>query len=649
MKRLLMMAVTLAALCAAEPADPGHFSRNVYPVLQSANCRGCHSADGVASATRLRFPEEPADSKAIEAFGVRLQQLVNREKPSQSLLVQKPTNGVPHGGGERIKPGSPEASVLLEWAKHLASIPTSAQPLETAAKSVARMTIRRLTHSQYNNTIRDLLGDQTQPARGFPAEDYVDGFKNQIGAQVVSPLLTEAYFAASEKLARNAFRFGDRGKLLPCNPQSPEDRACASLFVRTFGSRAFRRPIDAVEEKEFTTLLISEARRARSFQAGAQMVVRAMLQSPHFLFRIETGGSPARAPYGIASLLSYSLWDTMPDDELMQAAASGLLGTKDGVSSQIRRLLRSPRASDSLNEFIEQWMRFDRLLSSVKDRRLYPEFVPSLASAMTEETRRFMHHVIRNNRNFMEIFSADYTFVNEELATLYGLPAPPEPFLLVQYPAGSERSGVLGHGLYLAQTGKPEETSPTERGLFVREHFLCQGVPPPPPGVNTTPPPFLIGAKAMTNRERLEKLHLSDASCAGCHNLMDPIGFGLERFDTIGRWQEKQKLTIFPTKDQRSNVKPQKFELPIDTKATLLGIPNSNFASARELGRILANDPTCQKCIVRQWFRYTMGRHESEADHALLDRAYQDFRRSNFQFQEMIASILGGLVEGRQR
>ncbi|MBM3740606.1 MAG: DUF1588 domain-containing protein, partial [Acidobacteria bacterium] len=157
--------------------------------------------------------------------------------------------------------------------------------------------------------------------------------------------------------------------------------------------------------------------------------------------------------------------------------------------------------------------------------------------------------------------------------------------------------------------------------------------------INSTLPPFLIGAKPMTNRERLTTLHLANPTCAGCHNLVDPIGFGLERFDTVGRWSAKQRLTVFPTKDQRRNVKPEYHELDLDTSASVAGIPDSAFTTARQLGRILAANPTCQKCVVRNWFRYTMGRQETDADQSLIDAVFQDFRRSGFRFQEMMVSM----------
>ncbi len=640
-KLVWVILLASASLPAADPSDPLYFSHTVYPILQKANCRGCHTDSGVASATRLHFPVEDATEKQVEAFGKSLISVIDQQNPASSLLVNKPTNKLPHGGGERILPGSGEAKVLMGWAAHLARL-KPAEPGRAVTPGKPSLLVRRLTHSQYNRTVNDLLGDQTVPASQFPSEDFVDGFKTH--AQTISPLLAESYLAAAGKLARNAFRFGDQRKLIPCRPVSSADPDCAAQFVRQFGLRAFRRPLTREEQSDYAALLIAES-RSRQFVDGARMVVEAMLGSPNFLLRVERGAAGGNMHYEIASMLSYALWDTMPDEELFRSASAGELVDRAGVEKQVRRMLLSQRSRDALNEFVSQWMRFDRLAASVKDRRIYEEFVPTLAEAMAEETRRLANHLVWNNRNFMEFFSAGYTFLNADLARLYQLPAPPNPFGMVQYPAGSERAGVLGHGLFLAQTGKPEETSPTERGLFIREHFLCQHVPPPPPGVNSTLPPFLIGSRPMTNRERLTTLHLSNPSCAGCHNLIDPIGFGLERFDTIGRWSQKQQLTIFPTKDQRRNVKPEYHELELDTRAGILGIPNSQFSSSLELGRILARDPTCQKCVVRNWFRFVMGRLETEDDTAAIDPVFEDFRRSGFLFKEMMVSLLTSLSE----
>src|SRR4029453_8914911 len=185
----------------------------------------------------------------------------------------------------------------------------------------------------------------------------------------------------------------------------------------------------------------------------------AMLQSPHFLFRVERGG--ANAQYEVASRLSYFLWDTTPSDELFAAAANGELATPEQIEKTARRMLDDPRAKASLDEFLAQWMRFDRVLSATRDRRRFPEFNTELAAAMVEETRQLFNHLVWHDQNFLEFFTANYTFANADLARLYGLPAEGEDYSKVEYPADSGRSGVLGHGSFLVLTSKPAETSPT--------------------------------------------------------------------------------------------------------------------------------------------------------------------------------------------
>jgi hypothetical protein len=303
-------------------------------------------------------------------------------------------------------------------------------------------------------------------------------------------------------------------------------------------------------------------------------------------------------------------------------------------------MLDRPEAKRALESFLAQWLRFDRVLGSTRSVRRYPDFGPSLLSAMTQETRHLFNHLAWNDQNFMEFFNGDYTFVSARLAQLYGFEAPAQDFAKVPYPPSSKRAGVLGHASILTQTGSPSETSPTARGLFVREHFLCQNVPPPPPGVDTTLP-ALTGEKPMTTVQRLAA-HTTNPSCAGCHNLVDPIGMGLEGFDNIGRGRDKVTVTIQLPRDSVTNNErqPQRFELPLDTNGFIQGIADSKFSTSAELGGILANSPVCQKCVVKQIFRYAVGRHETEADDRELDALYQTFRQSQFRFGKLLMALL---------
>ncbi len=638
---MLSLAACVAAWLSAAPADDTvQFSRDVYPVLQEANCRACHTSDGVASATRVHFPLESATDQAIETFGAALRAVVDREDPTRSLLLTKPTNRIQHTGGQLIEPGSAEEEMLIGWVNYLARVdlPTDPNRRETALPP-GRPTIRRLTHSQYNNTVRDLLGDQTTPADRFPGEDYVNGFRNQALAQSISPVLAEAYSKAAEKLARTAFRNGDARGLVPCKPTVVVDRACAAKFARAFGKKAFRRPLGDDEAESFAKLLLAEAEDAGEFVAGARIVVEAMLQSPDFLFIVEQGEE--NTAYELAARLSYFLWDTMPDAELIRAASSGEILSDEGIDKQARRMLEDPRARQALDQFIAQWLRFDRVLGAIKDAVLYKEFTPQVSEALTEETRRFVHHLIWNDRNFMEFFTADYTFVNSFVAELYEIPQPRENFAMVSLPRDSGRAGILGQGSFLTQTGKPDETSPTERGLFVREHFLCQHVPPPPPNATASLPPLTMDSRPLTTRERLVEMHLKEKSCESCHRLVDPIGFGLEKYDTTGRKRDKQHITVEPNRyERKKGIKPKEFDLDIDTSASVAGVADSEFSTPRELGKILAAQPACQKCIVKQLFRYAFGRSETGADEGSIDEMYQVFRGSRFRFQELIISLV---------
>jgi len=629
---LVFLVLRLSAAATTET----QFSKTLYPVLEKAACRACHSPDGVASATRLHFPDAAATSERIERFGKSLVVLINRSQPDQSLLLNKPTNRVVHVGGERIMPGSPEETALRVWVGRLAKMTGDdlaralkyKEEIRAGMKAPSTPELRRLTHSQYNNTVRDLFGELSQPANQFAPEDFVYGFKNQFQAQNLSPALFEAYSTAAEKLARNAFRRGDAKRLIGCEP-SPD---CQSQFVRSLGLKVFRRPLNASEQKRYQALIVS----APEFFTGAQTVVEAMLQSPHFLFYLDAISDPALQPYAAASRLSYTLWNTMPDEALLRAAANGELSHPAGFERAARRMLADPRAKEALDEFVTQWMRFDRVLTTSRDRRFY-KFPQPTAIAMTEETRRFFSDLVWGDRNFMELFTATYGYVNAGLAEIYGLPTPETPFDRVPFTVESERGGLLGQALFLTLTSKPDGTSPTARGLFVREQFLCQHVPNPPPGVSTNLPP-INELKPQTNRQRLAA-HATDKSCATCHNLLDPIGFGLEKFDAIGARHETAKLVFYPV-EKNSKEKPKMFELPLDTSGSVAGIPGSNFSSPRELGQILARTPQCQECVVKQYFRYASGRPETEADGPVIRKAFDTFRNSQFRFQEMMTALL---------
>ncbi|PYR20612.1 MAG: hypothetical protein DMF94_11160 [Acidobacteria bacterium] len=277
------------------------------------------------------------------------------------------------------------------------------------------------------------------------------------------------------------------------------------------------------------------------------------------------------------------------------------------------------RPRQAVDEFFAQWLRFDRVLGSVKDRRRFPEFTPELAAMMVQETRMLLDNLVWKDGNFMEAFTADYSFLNADLASLYGMPAPSGEFELVRFPADSHRSGLLGHASFLASNAGPVETSPTARGIFIREQLLCQHVPNPPPGVNTQVPEP-TAERPLARRQRMQA-HVENPTCASCHRLMDPIGFGLEK-------------------------------LPIDAKGEIAGLASSAFSEPGAIGRLLGESRACQECIVKQLFRYAFGRMETTADRETVRSTFAAFRESRFRFKELLIALvrtpqfLDGLPKG---
>jgi hypothetical protein len=262
---------------------------------------------------------------------------------------------------------------------------------------------------------------------------------------------------------------------------------------------------------------------------------------------------------------------------------------------------------------------------------------------MAEETRTLLHHLVWNDLNFMEALTADYGFLTSELASLYGLPVPEGQFELVKFPEGARRAGLLGQGTFLASTAGPTDTSPTARGIFVRERLLCQHVPPPPPGVITTLPDP-IAEQPPKGRRQLMNEHVVNPTCASCHRLMDPIGFGFEHFDAIGRWRDKEMIQM-PRPAAAVAVgaargAPPPVPVDINSQGEIAGLPGSTFTDAKQLGAILASSPVCQKCIVRQMFRYAYGRLETSADEKTIDDLFAQFKGSGFRFKSLMIALV---------
>jgi hypothetical protein len=479
--------------------------------------------------------------------------------------------------------------------------------------------LRRLTNEEYNNTIRDLLGDTSRPADAFGPDEAVGGFENNTVSPVTQALV-ERYMDASEALAARAASRLD--KLAPCAAKELP-AACARKFIDVFGRLVYRRPLD--DRERSTMLAIYAAKEKPSGHARAlQLVIAAMLQSPMFLYRLEPadGGPKTRAltGYEVATRLSYFIWASAPDTALLDAAAAGKLTTPEDVAGAARRLLKDPRAVDGIRSFHRQWLDLRELDTKSKDPLLYPSFTPELKRAIVEETLRFSANaVLQGGDAVTTLLTSNKTFVNAPLAKLYGV-APPagDGFALVELPP-SQRSGLLTQASVMAVLAGVEEASPILRGKFVREKFLCETIPPPPASVDITPPKC---DPKVTKKERFAR-HRTDPTCASCHEMMDPTGFAFEHYDAVGAWR---------TVDEA---------FPVDAVGMLSGTDDADgsFDGAVALAARLSASKQVRHCIATQWFRAALGRVDRYEDMDSIETAYQAFERAGFDARELIVAI----------
>jgi hypothetical protein len=360
---------------------------------------------------------------------------------------------------------------------------------------------------------------------------------------------------------------------------------------------------------------------AKSLEYG----LAAMLQSPRFLYLLELpeaelpAGEVGRvSPFTLASRLAFFLWGSTPDEALLDAAASGELGTPAGVRRQVDRLLAAPRARGSLRTFFTSLWSLGPLRGRSFDRTAFPKIPATLGESALEETMRFLeHHLIAAGRDFAETFVSPVTFVNRDLAPLYKVAVPPgDAFVEVTLPAGSQRHGLLTQVSMLAASSSPTETNPMLRGRAVREDLLCQKVPDPPPDLMATLP-AAPGGRPMTKRQRLD-IHRTDPGCASCHRLIDPIGVALEHYDAVGAHRTTEN------------------GLPIDASGELDGVA---FADARGLVAAVKAHKDLGPCLVRKLFRYATAHVETEGERPLVDGLGRAFDESGRRWGPLVTAL----------
>ena len=500
---------------------------------------------------------------------------------------------------------------------------------------VPRTPLRRLTRFEYANTVRDLLQVDVSGASELPADEVTNSFDNNASVLTVSSLHAEKYVLVSEKLAAAAV--ADLPALTGCDPASTSEEACAREFARSFGRRAFRRPVSEGDEELLMTAYAA-GRTGGSHREGVEVMIRAALQSPSFLYRLETtspeGGAAAHggalvplSQLEIATRLSYLIWASGPDDELLDAAERGELGSKAQIAARARQMLASPKARAAVSNFVSQWTGARRLDITTKDAAHFPEFTTEARAAMAAELSAFVDHVMwEGDHSLASLLTAPIGFVNEPLARIYGVTVPPGGsggLQRVDLPPEQGRAGLLTQAGFLSVQGHPDQTSPVLRGKFVRSMLLCQPPPPPPPDADISPPD--VGA-GLTARDRAATHLEAGGGCYTCHQLMDPIGLAFESFDAIGR----HRLT--------------EASQSIDVQGEIVGATDEGLAGefygVRELAEKLAQSSTVRDCVATQWFRFASGRLEAEQEDACsLGSLRQAFEASGGDLQELVVAI----------
>jgi hypothetical protein len=484
--------------------------------------------------------------------------------------------------------------------------------------------LRRLDTREYNNTVRDLLGDTTKPANSFPSDRDTDFLFRHAGVVTTQDYSTMQ--DAAEALAVEAVK--KVTTLAPC-PAPPED-ACAERFATSFGLRAYRRPLVAREVQSLVQLY-KEARTTSmlDYAGGIRTMIEGILQSPGFLYHWELGpnlptveGKVVKLnPYENASQLSYFIWGSMPDATLFDLAAKNQLGTQQELEAQARRMLADPKARETVAAFVEEWLTLDAAPEKSRDPKLYPEWNDTLKAAVVAEPRAFASSIVFDgDGKLTTLLTATTSFVNQPLATLYGAKGVTGMDMKQTQLDATQRAGLLTQAAFLTVTGSVDGSNPMKRGNKVYNRLLCGELPDPPPDVPPPKSPMMGG----TTRDRFSE-HSNQACARGCHAIIDPIGFAFEHYDGIGRWRATDNGGMVDASGT--------FELDGKTVA---------FKDAREMATALAASPSVRTCFATMWARFAFKRHEVEGDRHSLETIAGVFGKDGaFNVKELIVGVVG--------
>lgn len=482
----------------------------------------------------------------------------------------------------------------------------------------------RLTRTQYDNHIRDIFGqDITLPPSLEPDVPYNDLLTVGAAIATTSQRGIELYEQAARSIAQQVVGKPERlAALQPCAMAAATDTACLGQWVDKFGGLLWRRNLTAAERDAVVGRAVKAGEVLQKPESAIEYALASLLQSPHFLYRIElgepvaAGSTKLRLSAGeLAARLALFLWAGPPDAALLAAAKDGSLLTDAGLAAQVDRMLADPKIGRGVRTFAGEWLQLGELSKISKDPNIFKHFSPDLLASAKEETLRFVEHVVlTKDEPLTELLRSKTTFVDRRLASIYDIPAPAQDFGQVELPKG-ERQGLLGQVTVLAMAAHPVSTSPTLRGIYIRKYLLCDEVKPPPAGVNTQLPE--PSGNAVTLRDRLME-HMAAPFCAGCHKTIDPIGFGFERFDGIGRFRTTEGGK------------------QIDATGDLDGV---TFAGLNTLSEAVAQSTKFRQCVVEKLYSYAVARPIASGETGEVERLDDQFKASGMRMKALMKAI----------
>lgn len=495
--------------------------------------------------------------------------------------------------------------------------------------------LRRLTESQYRDSIRDIFGPDIPVVARFERALRDEGLI-AVGTSVsgMSAFAMEQYDVAAQSVANAVFSDELRSRYLSCAPE-PEatfDRDCANAFIRHYGPKLFRRPLTDGQVERYLHGAEEGTATLGSFYEGMKYALMGMMTAPQFLLRIEQtqpdsgatgegneGGTVQLDAYSKAERLSYFLTNTTLDDELLRAAAAGELDAREGLARQVDRLLVSPQFETAVREFFRDMLEFDLFDDLAKDSSIYPAFNSTVAADAQEQTLRdIVQLLLKENGDYRDLFTLDESFMTRALGVVYRQPVVPrDGWQRQKLSHDGERLGIQSQVSFLALHAHPGRSSPTLRGEAVRNIFLCQEVPDPPADIDFSVVQDPSNTYMPTARDRLQA-HNNEPACSGCHKVMDPVGFALENFDGLGSFRTHENEAL------------------IDASGFLDGMA---YHDGKGLAQALHDHPQTPRCVVEKMYRYAVGRDTEWYERAYVDYLIEQFSAEQYRLPELMRVI----------